>query len=146
MLCEYRKGFVAQTTLFYFIEKLKFMFDKKEYVGAILIDLSKAFNTVNYELFLAKLNTYGFSKEMVFRYLNNRAQRENKTFSLLTELLYGVLHKFVLGSNHFNIYLNYLFLFLNETDVCNFDNNTTPSMCNKILAKPYKKNLKESLN
>ena len=39
MLCGYRKGFIAQTTLLYFFEKFKFMLDKKEYVGAILMDL-----------------------------------------------------------------------------------------------------------
>ena len=48
------------------------MLDKKEHVGAILMDVSKAFNTINYEFLVAKLNTYGFSKEMIFRYLNNR--------------------------------------------------------------------------
>ena len=127
---------------------MKFMLDKKEYVGAILMNLYKAFSTINYELLVAKLNTYGFSKEMIFRCLNNRTQRVkiNKTFSSLRELLYGVLHGSVLGPNLFNIYLNYLFLFLNEIDVCNFDNNTTPSMCHKNLAETYKRNLKETLN
>ena len=39
------------------------MLDKKEYVGAILMDLSKAFDTINYKLSVAKFNAYGFSKE-----------------------------------------------------------------------------------
>ena len=29
LLCRYRKGFIVQTTLLYFTEKLKFMLDKK---------------------------------------------------------------------------------------------------------------------
>ena len=79
------------------------MLDKKEYVGTILMNLSKAFNTINYELLVAKLNTYRFSKDMIFRYLNNRTQRVkiNKTFSSLRELLYGVLHESVLGAKSF---------------------------------------------
>ena len=39
------------------------MFDKKEHVGPILMNLSKAFDTINYKLLVAKLNNYGFSKE-----------------------------------------------------------------------------------
>ena len=96
---------------------------KKEYVGAILMDLSKTFNTINYELLVAKLNTYGFSKEMIFRHLNNRTQgvKINKTFSSLRELLYAVPYGSVLGPVLFNKYSNCSFLFLNEIDVCNFN-------------------------
>ena len=111
MLCGYEKGFSTQTALFYFIKKWKFMLDKKRYVGAILTEFSKAFNTTNYDLLVAKLNTYGLVKEtikLIFSYLNNRAQtvKINKTFSSRRELLCGVLHGFVLGPILFNIYLN----------------------------------------
>ena len=56
------------------------------FLGAILMDLSKAFDTVNHKFLVAKLNAYGFSKEkirLIFSYLNNRKQRVkiNKTFS-----------------------------------------------------------------
>ena len=40
-----------------------YMLDKKEYLAAMLMDLSKAFDTTNYKLLAAKLNVYGFNKE-----------------------------------------------------------------------------------
>ena len=59
------------------------------------MDLSRAFNTIQTELLVAKLNAYGFSKEvlkLIFSYLNNRKQRVkiNKTFSSWKKLLCGV--------------------------------------------------------
>ena len=63
LLYGYRKSFSTQTALLYLIEKWKFMLDKKGYADAILMDLSKAFYRINHDLFVAKLNAYGFNKE-----------------------------------------------------------------------------------
>ena len=44
------------------IEEWKQYFDRQEFGGAILMDLSKVFDTLNHDLLLAKLNVYGFDK------------------------------------------------------------------------------------
>ena len=48
-----------QNALTRLIEKWKESLDKKGFAGAILMDLSKAFDTINHELMIAKLNAYG---------------------------------------------------------------------------------------
>ena len=74
-LCGYRKGFSAQQALLSLIEKWKIVLDSKGCGGAVLMDLSKAFDTINHDLLIAKLHAYGLSKEslkLIKNYLSNR--------------------------------------------------------------------------
>ena len=57
-LCGYRKGYKAQHALIALIEKWKIILNKNGYAGAVLMDLSKAFDTLNHDLLIAKLNAY----------------------------------------------------------------------------------------
>ena len=137
-MCGYRNGYSAQHPLVLLIEKWKEILDKKGYAGAILMDLSKAFDTINHNLLIAKLHSYGFGKpalKLIKSYLSNRFQRTkiNTCFSSWTELLQGVPQGSVLGPLLFNIYLNDLFWFNEQTNVCNFADDTTFHACNKEL-------------
>ena len=52
--------------------------DNGGFAGALLMDLSKAFDCLNPELLLAKLHAYGFSRSalvLIHSYLSNRRQR-----------------------------------------------------------------------
>ena len=100
-LCGYRKGFNTQTALLSLLEKWKSTLDKKGFAGAVLMDFSKAFDTINHELLIAKLNAYGFSEPSL-------------------KLL-------------FNIYLNDLFHILNDVDIVNYADGTTPNVCDSSL-------------
>ena len=67
-LCGYRNGYNAQHALTVLIEKWKISLDKQGYAGAIIMDLSKAFDTINHDLLSAKLNAYGFDRHSVLLY------------------------------------------------------------------------------
>ena len=69
-LCGYRKGSATQITLSSLIEKWKQIIDNKGYGAAILMNLSKVFDTINYELLIAKLHAYGFTRESLLIILN----------------------------------------------------------------------------
>ena len=56
--CGYGKGFSTQTALTMLPEKRKKVLDEIGYVGAILMDLSKAFDTINHELLIATFHAY----------------------------------------------------------------------------------------
>ena len=136
-LCGYRKEFNTQYALLSLIEKWKKTLDNKGYTGAILIDLSKAFDTINHELLIAKLYAYGFSKDslkIISSYMSDRWQRTkiDKSFSSWSALLKEVPQGSVFGPILFNIYLNDMFYFLNCI-ICNFADGTIPYVCNENL-------------
>ena len=59
-LCGYRKGFNAQYALLAMIEKWKKCLDGNGFAGAILMDLSKAFDTRPYSLVTFNLIVFQF--------------------------------------------------------------------------------------
>ena len=78
------------------------------------MDLSKAFDTINEDLFIAKLNVFRFSKEslkLIKSYLTNRWRRTklNTGFSKWTDIFLRVPRGFVLGLVLFNSYIKDLF-------------------------------------
>ena len=59
-LCGFRKGFSTQHCLTVMLERWKKPQDNGKIAGALLTDLSKAFDCLNHELIIAKLEAYVF--------------------------------------------------------------------------------------
>ena len=121
-LCGYRQAFSAQHALVKLIENLRQSLDTRVYSGAVLMDLSKTFDTMNHELLIAKLYAYGFNKESqepILDYLSNRWRRTKicDNCSSWAELLQYIPQISVLWPLLFNIYINELFFLTECTDV-----------------------------
>ena len=87
--CSFRKGYSTQ------VEEAKSL-------GALLTDLSKAFDCLCHELLLAKLHAYWFSiaaLRLIHSYLSNRKQRTkvNILHSPWEKMLFGVQQGSIVG-------------------------------------------------
>ena len=110
--------------------------DKSGVVGTVLMDLSKAYDCLSHNLLLAKLSAYGFDEsaiKLIANYLSNKYQRAKigSTFSSYLEILRGVTQGSILGPILYNLSINDLMFFIQETEVCNFANDTTIYSCSR---------------
>ena len=76
-ISAYRKSYSKNHVLIRLIENWKKSPDEKRFVGAVLMDLSKAFDSILHDLLIAKMYAYRFSINAVtffYSYLKGRKQ------------------------------------------------------------------------
>ena len=109
LLGGFRQGYSTQHVLLNFLQRCKSSIDNNGLAGALFMDLSKALDSVDHNLLLAKLNAYGINLDalqLLRSYLSKKYQRVkvNSTFSGWKEISFGVPRGSVLGL-YFLMYL-----------------------------------------
>ena len=99
--------------------------------GALITDLSKAFNCLPHSLFIAKLKTYSFgnsSLKLVNDYLSRhfKGTKISNEYSSWKEVMSGIPQGFILGALFFNIDLCDLLLLTDKFNIANFADENTP--------------------
>ena len=94
--CSFRKKYSTQHALIAMTEKVRKLLDKGGTFGAFLIDLSKAFNFMTHDLFVAIFHGLNFDMNalnLIFNYLTESKQRVkiNSSFSSYLDIFQDVM-------------------------------------------------------
>ena len=134
----------AQHCLVSMLGKCKPTTDNKKLFGALLTDLSKAFDCLLHDLLIAKLNAYGFNMStlwFVHSYLKNRIQwtKINSEYSSWEKIMFGLPQGSILGTLLFNILFCDLFLIMKNIDIASYVVDNTPYTTGNLIEEVIQK-------
>ena len=133
----FRSNHSTETATVYFIERVKSLMDRGGVVGAVFLDLRKAFDTVNHNILQSKFDQFNFSSSASswFKsYLSTRTQcvKINNVLSDFKNLSTGVPQGSILGPLLFSLYINDLpsvcqdcevLMYADDTVICGWGKN-----------------------
>ena len=130
ILLRFRKNHYRQHYLLKMLEKWKEALDKGNFVDAVFMDLSKAFNTLKHDLLIAKLEAYGLSLnslKYIRSYLTQHLQRigVNNSLSLWKDIIASLPRdKYLAYLCLIYIYINDIFRFVDTAFLGNYADGT----------------------
>ena len=125
----FRKNYSTNHALLSIIEQIRGALDKNMFTCGVFIDLEKAFDTVNHQILVSKLNHYGIrgvANKWFSSYLSNRYQKVslNGVSSQRLPITCGVPQGSILGPLLFLIYINDMNLAVEHSTIYHFADDT----------------------
>ena len=135
----FRKGHSCQHVLLKFVEDTYSSLDNSEATGALLSDLSKAFDSLPYRLLIAKLRAYGFGVgacKLLANYFTDRLQRVKmgSSRSDWMHVVKGAPQGSMLGPLTYNIHSNDLLVLMSTMcSIYNYADDNTIAVRDKSI-------------
>ena len=138
MLSGFRKGYSTQHALLRLLHKWQKALDSSNIVGTVLMDLSKAYDSLPHDQMIAKLAAYGLSYDsllFIYNYLKHRQHRVKigNQLSKFLCIILGIPQGSILGPLRFNLFINDLLFFAPDSEICNFADDNTLYTCAKSV-------------
>ena len=146
----FRLNLSANNALLSIVENVQTDLDNGDFAAGVFIDLKKAFDTVDHDILLNKLEYYGVRgllKDWFQSYLKNRKQfvSVNNSTSNTKEIPTGVPQGSALGPLLFLLYINDLHKSVKHSKTYHFTDDTNIMQSNEsldVLSKNLNKDLK----